>query len=66
MDIKSYDINKQECIINFLNVERKVSFSDNGDIDVEPINDLNEQEEKDLYDEILNDEEINKLFPYDS
>ena len=66
MDIKSYDINKQECIINFLNVERRVSFSDNGDIDVEPINDLNEQEEKDLYDEILNDEEINKLFPYDS
>ena len=66
MDIKSYDINKQECIINFLNVERKVSFSDNGDIDVEPINDLNEQEEKDLYDEILNSEEINKLFPYDS
>jgi hypothetical protein len=66
MDIKSYDINKQECIINFLNVERKVSFSDNGDIDVEPINDLNEQEEKDLFDEILNDEEINKLFPYDS
>jgi len=66
MDIKSYDINKQECIINFLNVERKVSFSDNGDIDVEPINDLNEQEEKDLFDEILNSEEINKLFPYDS
>ncbi len=66
MDIKSYDINKQECIINFLNVERKVSFSDNGDIDVEPINDLNEQEEKDLFDEIMNDEEINKLFPYDS
>lgn len=66
MDIKSYDINKQECIINFLNVDRKVSFSDNGDIDVEPINDLNEQEEKDLYDEILNNEEINKLFPYDS
>lgn len=66
MDIKSYDINKQECIINFLNVDRKVSFSDNGDIDVEPINDLNEQEEKDLFDEILNDEEINKLFPYDS
>jgi hypothetical protein len=66
MDIKSYDINKQECIINFLNVDRKVSFSDNGDIDVEPINDLNEQEEKDLFDEILNSEEINKLFPYDS
>ena len=66
MDIKSYDINKQECIINFLNVERRVSFSDNGDIDVEPINDLNEQEEKDLFDEIMNDEEINKLFPYDS
>ena len=66
MDIKSYDINKQECIINFLNVERKVSFSDNGDIDVEPINDLNEQEEKDLFDEIMNDKEINKLFPYDS
>lgn len=66
MDIKSYDISKQECIINFLNVERKVSFSDNGDIDVEPINDLNEQEEKDLFDEIMNDEEINKLFPYDS
>ena len=66
MDIKSYDINKQECIINFLNVERKVSFSDNGDIDVEPINDLNEQDEKDLFDEIMNDEEINKLFPYDS
>ena len=66
MDIKSYDISKQECIINFLNVERKVSFSDNGDIDVEPINDLNEQEEKDLFDEIMNSEEINKLFPYDS
>ena len=66
MDLKSYDISKQECIINFLNVERKVSFSDNGDIDVEPINDLNEQEEKDLFDEIMNDEKINKLFPYDS
>lgn len=66
MDLKSYDISKQECIINFLNVDRKVSFSDNGDIDVEPIDDLNEQEEKDLFDEIMNDEKINKLFPYDS
>lgn len=65
MDIKSIDANKKEVVINYLNVERVVSFSDNGDVDVEPFKDLSEEEGRELFDLILNNDEINSSIPFE-
>ena len=65
MDIKSIDANKKEVVINYLNVERVVSFSDNGDVDVEPFKDLSEEEGMELFDLILNNDEINSSIPFE-
>ena len=65
MDVKSIDANKKQAIINYLNVERVVSFSDNGDVDVEPFKDLSEEEGMELFDLILNNDEINSSIPFE-
>lgn len=65
MTIKSIDANKKQAIINYLNVERVVSFSDNGDVDVEPFKDLSEEEGMELFDLILNNDEINSSIPFE-
>ncbi len=63
MQIKHIDADNKQVTIQFMNKERVVSFNDNGDIDVEPYNDLSEHEGQELFDEILNSQEIHDAIP---
>jgi hypothetical protein len=65
MQITTIDVDNRQVTIQYMNKERLVSFNDNGDIDVEPYNDLSEAEGQELFDLILSDEEINAAIPFD-
>lgn len=67
MNMKIIEINVAEksVKIEYVGKERLVTFSDNGDIDVEPFGDLNDCESEVLFDSIQYSEEINKALPFD-
>lgn len=65
MQITTIDAEGRQVTIQYMNKERVVSFNDAGDIDVEPYDDLSEEEGQELFDRILDDEEINAAIPFD-
>lgn len=65
MQITTIDVENKQVTIQYMNKERVVSFNDNGDVDVEPFDDLSDDEGQDLFDLILNNKEINEAIPYD-
>lgn len=66
MQIKQINTAEQSVVIEFLGKERLVTFNGhyNGDIDIVPIGDLGEAGVDMLFNQILNNEEINAAFPY--
>lgn len=67
MNMKIIEINVAEksVKIEYAGKERLVTFSDSGDIDVEPFGDLSDGESEVLFDSILNSEEINCAIPFE-
>jgi hypothetical protein len=63
MKIKQINVIEKSVIIDYMHKERLVTFNDNGDIDVEPFNDLSEEEGEELFDRIINNAAINAAFP---
>lgn len=64
MQIKQINIAEQSVVVEFLGKERLVTFNDNGDIDIDPIDDLSEAGVDMLFNQILNNKEINEALPY--
>ena len=64
MQIKQINIAEQSVVVEFLGKERLVTFNDNGDIDIDPIDDLGEAGVDMLFNQILNSKEINEALPY--
>jgi hypothetical protein len=65
MKIKQINIKDKSVVIDYMGKERLVSFNDNGDLDVEPFNDLSEDEGMELFDRILSNERINEALPFE-
>jgi hypothetical protein len=65
MKIKQINTKDKSVVIDYMGKERLVSFNDNGDIDVEPFNDLSEDEGMELFDRILSNERINEALPFE-
>jgi len=65
MKIKQINIKDKSVVIDYMGKERLVSFNDNGDLDVEPFNDLSEDEGMELFDRILSSERINEALPFE-
>lgn len=65
MKIKEINVAEKSVKIVYAGKERLVTFSDGGDIDVEPFGDLSDYESEVLFDSILNSEEINKALPFE-
>ena len=65
MKVKQINIEDKSVVIDYMGKERLVSFNDNGDIDVEPFNDLSEDEGMELFDRILGSQEINEALPFE-
>jgi hypothetical protein len=65
MKVKQINIEDKSVVIDYMGKERLVSFNDNGDIDVEPFNDLSEDEGMELFDRILSNERINEALPFE-
>ena len=65
MKIKQINTKDKSVVIDYMGKERLVSFNDNGDLDVEPFNDLSEDEGMELFDRILSNERINDALPFE-
>jgi hypothetical protein len=65
MQITTIDVESKQVTIQYMNKQRVVSFNDAGDIDVEPYDDLSEEEGQELFDRILNNQSINAAIPFD-
>ena len=67
MNMKIIEINVAEksVKIEFVGKERLVTFSDGGDIDVEPFGDLSDSESEELFDSVMFNDEINKALPFE-
>jgi hypothetical protein len=65
MKIKLINVIEKSVIIDYMHKERLVTFNDNGDIDIEPYNDLSEEEGEELFDRIINNAAINVVFVFE-
>jgi TolB-like protein len=65
MKVKQINIEDKSVVIEYLNKERLVTFNDNGDIDIEPFNDLSEEEGQELFDRIITSDVINAALPFE-
>jgi hypothetical protein len=65
MQIKQINVIEKSVVIEYMSKERLVTFNDNGDIDVEPFNDLSEEEGQELFDRIINNAAINVVFVFE-
>ena len=65
MQIKQINVIEKSVVIEYMSKERLVTFNDNGDIDVEPFNDLSEDEGQELFDRIINNAAINVVFVFE-
>jgi len=65
MVIQNIDVPNRTVTVVYGNATRVVSFNENGDVDVEPFDDLTENEGMELFNKILNNEAINEAFPFD-
>jgi hypothetical protein len=65
MVIQNIDVQNRTVTVVYGNATRVVSFEENGNVDVEPFDDLTEDEGMELFNKILNNEAINEAFPFD-
>jgi len=65
MVIQNIDVPNRTVTVVYGNATRVVSFNENGDVDVEPFDDLTENEGMELFNKILNNEAMNEAFPFD-
>jgi hypothetical protein len=65
MVIQNIDVPNRTVTVVYGNATRVVSFEENGDVDVEPFDDLTEDEGMELFNKILNNEAVNEAFPFD-
>lgn len=65
MVIQNIDVPNKTVTVVYGNATRVVSFNENGDVNVEPFDDLTENEGMELFNKILNSEAINEAFPFD-
>ena len=66
MVIQNIDVPNRTVTVVYSNATRVVSFNENGDVDVEPFDDLTENEGMELFNKILNSEAIKEAFPFDA
>ena len=65
MKVKQIDVAEKSAVVEFMGKDRLVTFSENGDIDVEPFSDLSDDEGEELLFHIMEDHEIGAAFPFE-
>ena len=63
MKVNQVNVDEMSVVVTYMGKERLVTFNHNGDIDIEPYGDLNEEEGQELFNLILQNDIINAAFP---